>query len=186
LFDAVIKIHGNAEDCEDCAARDEAGAALGTQAPCTVHGSTELWQAYLAAAEALGPCRCGHPCSQHHNEDTTRCNVCECAYFKLPDAIPAPSEAPAEAFTASTQLAMLQHQRDIAVELGHGDDILKFYDKAIANVAAFTPEQLDKAAAEILRPDWTPTEIDRVFFSAALRCYARLVRERHTGKEGKP
>jgi len=83
LRDAVAVLWGNPEDCEDCADIEERGER---HEPCQIHGSDRLFMAMRAADEVLGPCRCGHPASQHHDEDTTRCKACDCNAFRLPPA----------------------------------------------------------------------------------------------------
>lgn len=81
LRDAIAAAYGDEECCDGCDALD---------APCVLHRSVALYRAMLAADEALGPCPCGHTRSQHHDEDTTKCRVCECPAFRLPKP-PVPS-----------------------------------------------------------------------------------------------
>ena len=88
LTDAVVSIYQHPEDCDECSALSETG----DDSPCTVHRSNVLFDALMASFEVLGPCVCGHPCSQHENEDTTRCKYCDCAMFKLPPPPASPEE----------------------------------------------------------------------------------------------
>lgn len=74
---------GDPENCEDCADTED---NADDPRPCVLHGerSNRLFAASRHAAELLGPCTCGHACSQHYDEDTSRCKECRCGRFTLP------------------------------------------------------------------------------------------------------
>lgn len=81
VHDALAKVWGDPEDCDDCAARaDDDGE------PCAIHGdrSTALYHAIQDVLELIGPCACGHPKSQHEDVDSTHCKTCDCVRFDLP------------------------------------------------------------------------------------------------------
>jgi hypothetical protein len=83
LDDAIAGATDDHENCEDCAA--VADSDLTDESACAIHRSQELWSALMGAWEALGPCLCGHPRSQHHDEDSSACRTCrECQSFRLP------------------------------------------------------------------------------------------------------
>lgn len=81
-YHAILTLHGDAEDCEDCAAMDDAGVNL----PCRVHGPefADCWRVIEAIEDALGPCsRCGHTRTEHNDCDNRRCLKCACENFHL-------------------------------------------------------------------------------------------------------
>lgn len=88
MRDAIQGILGDPENCEECAALSETG----DDSPCRCCASADIWNAYQVANEVLGPCECGHKCSEHFDEDTTRCRLCECSMFKLRPVAPERTE----------------------------------------------------------------------------------------------
>lgn len=82
LANAIGDVWRDVENCEDCAAVDAFDDHGGSA--CQVHTSQPLWTAMMAAWEVLGPCPCGHPHSQHYDEDSTACRMCGCQRFRLP------------------------------------------------------------------------------------------------------
>jgi hypothetical protein len=97
LVDVIIDLYGDHETCEDC-------GDIGER-PCQIHESSKLYAAMRAAFELLGPCECGHACSSHHDEETTRCRLCACESFRLPAAVAAGKAAPSITPDAAQQIA---------------------------------------------------------------------------------
>lgn len=91
---AVLDATDDAENCEECGI--VADSTDTDETACAIHRSQPIWQALLAAWEVLGPCVCGHPRSQHREEDSAACLMCACEWFKLPDAQDAALTAPAD------------------------------------------------------------------------------------------
>ncbi len=46
---------------------------------------TETAQVAVRTCSPLAICRCTHRASEHHDEGTTRCRVCDCPGFRLPE-----------------------------------------------------------------------------------------------------
>ena len=91
---AVLGATDDVENCEECGI--VADSTDTDETACAIHRSQPIWRALLAAWEALGPCVCGHPRSQHREEDSAACLTCACEWFKLPDAQDAALTAPAD------------------------------------------------------------------------------------------
>ena len=86
LMNAVSGATEPYDDCADCAAC--ANDAEHPEDACALHRSEALWEAFMAAEEALGPCRCGHARRDHHDEESTACRTCRhCLAFKHPDQV---------------------------------------------------------------------------------------------------
>lgn len=94
LQSAVLDATDDAENCEECGI--VADSTDTDETACAIHRSQPIWRALLAAWEVLGPCVCGHPRSQHREEDSAACLTCACEWFKLPDAQDAALTAPAD------------------------------------------------------------------------------------------
>lgn len=86
VHDVTLTLVSGHDDCDDCFARTDSPESDGEV--CRAHGTEGIAVvgALMEARDLLGPCVCGHSHQQHEGVDSTRCKVCACDAFFVPEA----------------------------------------------------------------------------------------------------